>query len=240
MSEISFSQKTKEALESITIKNKCCKNAYEYGKSLFSETETDRILDNSVFECQNCRSSFLRGVFIVCGTVSSPESSTYHLEFNVQQSDLADDLCSVLIECGYTPKLTYRKHRNVYGMYFHDSEVISDLLAFIGANTASFDLIDSKILRDLRNEANRQANCETANISKTISASGEQMDAIYKILDGGYAEKLSEELRITLDLRAAYPHASLEELAAMHTPPLTKSGVNHRLQKIKAFAEKLR
>ena len=49
---------------------------------------------------------------------------------------------------------------------------------------------------------------------------------------------LPEELADIARLRLLYPEASLAQLAALTTPPLTKSGVNHRLQKILDFAQK--
>jgi DNA-binding protein WhiA len=100
-------------------------------------------------------------------------------------------------------------------------------------------MLDIKIYKDLRNNANRRANCEMANIGKTVAASDIQMRAIEAIIENGKADELPDELRQTLDLRAAFPNATLNELAAMHTPPITKSGVNHRLKRLIDFSQRI-
>ena len=48
----------------------------------------------------------------------------------------------------------------------------------------------------------------------------------------GELSKMPEELQITAMLRLEHFDATLSELAALHDPPITKSGVNHRLKKI--------
>ena len=234
----SFSKETKDLLSSINIKRACCNRAFKCAVNCFSSaSEACSGAFSDLFECQSCRAVFIRGAFIACGTVSSPKHA-YHLEFSPPNDGLAEYLSILLDECGFPAKKVSRAHRGTPGLYYKDSEIISDILAFMGANDAAFRLIDEKIYRDLRNNANRQANCETANLDKTITAATSQLDAIYSILDGGKAVLLSDELKETLDLRAAYPDYSLEQLAAMHSPPLTKSGVYHRLKKIQKFAKK--
>ena len=187
--------------------------------------------------CEECRRSFIRGVFLTCGTISYPESS-YHMEFLLKGSESADVVSSLLSELGPPPKITERRH-GFYGLYYKDSETVVDILGHMGANRAAFKLLDVKILKDLRNNANRVANCEMANISKTVAASDQQMRAIERIIESGKADDLPDELRQTLDLRAAFPGATLNELAGMHTPPITKSGVNHRLKRLVDFATRI-
>lgn len=234
----SFSKETKDFLSSITIKRDCCNRAFKSAVSCFSGATENCSEDfEALFQCQSCRAVFIRGAFIACGTVSSPKHA-YHLEFLTPNEELAEKLSALLDESGFPAKKISRAHRGTLGLYYKDSETISDVLAFIGANDAAFRLIDEKIYRDLRNNANRQANCETANIDKTITAATNQLDAIYSIIDSGRAALLSDELKETLDLRAAHPDFSLEQLAEIHSPPLTKSGVYHRLKKIQKFAEK--
>lgn len=124
------------------------------------------------------------------------------------------------------------------GIYFKDSEEIVDILGHIGANRAAFELLNVKIYKDIRNNVNRVSNCELANIGKTVAASNEQMKAIETIIQSGKADELPDELRATLDIRAAFPNATLSELAEKHTPPITKSGVNHRLKRLIDFSKK--
>lgn len=194
--------------------------------------------DLRVLKCESCRWSFIKGLFLSCGTVTSP-GNAYHLEFLLHSAESAEVLSTLFSELGLPPKVTERRG-GVFGVYFKDSEAVVDLLGYLGANRAAFQLLDVKIYRDLRNNANRVANCETANISKTVAASNDQMRAIETIIESGRADELSAELRQTLDLRAAFPNAPLPELAARHDPPITKSGVNHRLKRLIAFAETIR
>ena len=232
MSNGSFAAETKETLSGIPVKAGCCRKALDAGRR-FTEVSV-KLPETSLFHCDGCRAAFLRGVFLACGTVVSPERR-YHLEFAVPKKAHADFLATVLSSVGLSPKTVFRPARSGYGLYFKDSEQIGDLLTLIGAQNATFRLYDAKIYRDLRNDANRHTNCDTANIDKTIRASTGQMDAIVRILDSGLADKLPPELRETLDLRAAHPDANLQQLADLHTPPLTKSGVYHRLQRILTF-----
>ena len=197
-------------------------------------TDIDTI-DEARFVCPDCVRSFLRGVFVGCGSVNEPSKST-HLEMNVKSRALAEELTALMNGQGLTPKLIDRKNGR-FGLYFKGSGEVEDFFGVIGANSAVFDYMNAKIEKDIRNNANRCVNCDTANIDKTIAASSHHMDAICRIIDSGRAGELSEQLKETLDLRVAYPGDSLLELAARHTPPLTKSGVNHRLAKLVEFSK---
>ncbi len=194
-------------------------------------------VDKSVMSCTGCGWAFVRGVFLSCGTITAPDNA-YHLEFLLRNHSAANSFMCFLNELGFSPKITERGEE-LRGVYFKDSEGIVDILGHIGANRAAFDILNVKIYKDIRNNANRVSNCELANLEKTINASNEQINAITKIIEAGKADELPDELKMTLDIRAAFPDASLSELAAKHTPPITKSGVNHRLKKLLLFAEKI-
>lgn len=206
---------------------------------LFLELGTafDRLMpDPSVMTCQFCGWSFVKGVFLACGTITSP-GNAYHMEFLMRNEESAMAFSAYLTELGVPPKITERRG-GLWGIYYKDSESVVDILGHLGANRAAFRLLDVKIYKDLRNNANRVANCEAANIGKTIAASNEQMHAIEAIIASGRSDELPDELRQTLDLRAAFPDATLLELAQKHQPPITKSGVNHRLKRLVDFAKK--
>lgn len=192
--------------------------------------------DKAVMTCQGCGWSFVKGVFLTCGTVTSP-GNAYHLEFLFSIEERAVGLATYLESLGIPPKLTERRG-GLFGVYYKDSESVLDIFGHFGANRAAFKLLDVKIYKDLRNNANRVANCEAANIGKTVAAANEQMRAIELIIESGHADDLPEELRQTLDLRAAFPNATLRELAEMHQPPITRSGVNHRLRRLVEFSQK--
>ncbi len=198
-----------------------------------------RFSDRTVFVCERCVSAFLRGVFLSCGTVTDPEK-TYHLEFLTGDEQRTASLEAFLGETiGHPPKRLKRRGRNGVSLYFKDSTAMEDFLSYIGAQKAAFSIMNAKILKDIRNNANRHANCDAANIGKTVAAAQTQIDAIILIGDAGKADELPEELRETFDLRAANPDATLSELAAMHSQKISRSGVTHRLTKIVAFAKRL-
>ncbi len=189
----------------------------------------------SLCGCEECIRSFIKGAFLTCGTVTYPENS-YHMEFLVRGSDRAEMLKSFLYEIGTSPKLVERRV-GFYGVYFKDSESVLDMFGILGANKATFKMLDVKMYKDFRNNINRLNNCEMANMGKTAAAYEATMRAIEKIIALDKLDDLPDELKVTLDLRAAFPSATLKELAEMHTPPITKSGVNHRLKKIQTFAD---
>ena len=187
-------------------------------------------------ECESCRSAFLRGAFLSCGTMNDPHKST-HLEFLLQNDTRAAWLRQALGEIGYEPRVA-RREKGV-GLYFKDLASLEDLVALMGAGDKSMEIMNLRIERDIRNQENRATNCVTKNIEKSVSASAKQMDAIEKLILSGMLAQLPETIRITARLRAENPDASLEELRNLHVPPITKSGLNHRLQKILAEADKL-
>lgn len=187
----------------------------------------------SILERECCRAAFLGGVFLSCGSVTDP-SRSYHLEMETPHFSLADDLCALLADFGLVPKVTVRKSYRV--LYYKESEQIEDLLTVIGATGAAFALMDAKIVKDIRNNVNRLTNCETANISKTVEASGTQLASIRRVMERGLGT-LPDDLRQVAELRLENPDLSLSEIGKLLDPPLTKSGVSHRLKRIMEIAE---
>ena len=130
-----------------------------------------------------------------------------------------------------------RKGYNI--IYFKDSEAIEDCLYIMGASTSMFEMMNIKIVKEIRNRANRRANCETANIEKTVEASMPQIEAIIKIKKKKGLATLSKPLREMAEKRLENPELSLSELAREFEPPLSRSGANHRLKRIMEIAEEL-
>jgi DNA-binding protein WhiA len=124
-------------------------------------------------------------------------------------------------------------------VYYKSGADIEEFLTLLNANRALFALINIKIERELRNNVNRAANCETGNIQRAVVASAQQTAAIQKLRESDRWDTLPDALRQTAQLRLDYPDANLVELALLHQPVLTKSGLNHRLQKLKALTEGL-
>ena len=195
----------------------------------YLEEDGETEIKPEAFRCQNCISAFLRGVFLSAGTLNDPDKG-YHLEMNFAEEAAAMRLNELLSTLGLEPKTTVRKTEQV--IYYKDSESIENFLALIGANNAAFTIMNKKIERELRSDINRIANGEVANIEKTAKAAGAQIAAIRELKASGELERMPDELRITAYLRLENSDASLIKLAELHDPPITKSGVNHRLKKI--------
>ena len=181
--------------------------------------------------------AFLSGAFLACGGISDPEKS-YHLEFATQRKELCALLEQLLAGQIAAPKATVR--RNDYLLYYKESEQIEDLLTLIGAPRSALELMEVKIVKDLRNKVNRATNCETANITRTVNTAVEQIEDIRLIEQSGGIGTLPEELQELARLRLSGADLSLRQLGEQLSPPISRSGVNHRLKRISEFAENLR
>lgn len=183
--------------------------------------------------------AFLRGAFLACGTVTDPKKD-YHLEFVCPTQRLAQDLVLLLHQksgLDLEPGMISRKGDFV--VYLKGSEQIADLLTYLGAQQASMELIQVKMLKEVRNYVNRTTNFTTANIGKTASAAAQQIRAIQKIEQKMGLDSLPEDLRELAQLRLENPEMSLRELGESLSEPISRSGVNHRLRRILEIAEDL-
>lgn len=191
--------------------------------------------DNLKRDC--CVHAFLRGVFLSCGQLSNPEKD-YRLELCVKNGEIAKNLLEMLMEIGISFKITSRASSSV--LYSKDSSVIEDFLTVIGATNAAIMIMQSKIYKDMRNKVNRIKNCETANIFKSVDAAFEQRNAIEFLEKKERLSSLPPELISAARLRMDNPEASLNELCRLCDEPITRSGLNHRFQKIIEIAQELK
>lgn len=197
--------------------------------------DPDRTIGETAgFHCDNCAREFLRGAFAASGSVNDPTKS-YHLEFSLPSPMRARLLAELLCTILSAPKTVTRDSRT--GVYYKNNEVIADLLNYLGAAMCSLAVTNSYIEKDIRNLENRATNCVARNISKSVDASMKQIDAIKALISSGKILSLPEELRYTAELRLENPSASLFELAHMHEPPISKSGLNRRLTRLLEEAE---
>lgn len=188
------------------------------------------------FSCEECAGCFLRGVFIAAGSITSPERQ-YHLEMTVRNRGRADSLIELLTEYASLPTVSERK--SGVGLIYKSSEKIEDLLSSIGAVKAYFAFLNGKIAREIRNDANRYTNCMAGNIARVVSASRKQVQSIERLDREGMLDKLPPELRETAQLRLLYPDIPLSELGDKHCPPISRSGVHHRINKLMSMAEEI-
>lgn len=191
-------------------------------------------LNETVFLCPECARHFARGVFLSAGSISDPKSG-YHLDITTGRPSLSEALKRHFEEQGLSPRETFRKQSSL--LYFKERESIEDFLTYVGAPQAALSVMDVSIYREIRNQENRHSNCDAANISKMTGTAARYRKAIASLRASGRFDSLPEVLQETARLREELPEASLQELADAHTPPITKSGVNHRLAKILASAE---
>ncbi|MBQ9784021.1 MAG: DNA-binding protein WhiA [Clostridia bacterium] len=185
--------------------------------------------------CEGCRSALLRGMFFVAGTVNDPQKAS-HLEMSLPDASVADAAACFLDACGYPPKRITRK--NAHCLYYKDGGAVGDLVTLMGSHNIIFEFYNARIAGDIRNNENRATNCVTRNIEKSVSAAARQIEAIGRLMEHGTLDALPEPLRVTALLRYRNPDATLDELKDLHKPPISKSGLNHRLQKLMDAAEK--
>ena len=198
------------------------------------EREVSLRLNRAVFDCEKCAAAYLKGVFLICGNISDPNTD-YHLELNIPSYTLSKDIELLLEEMELPAKRLRRKGDNV--LYYKDSSQIEDFLTLIGASNASMEMMNVKIIKDIRNAVNRANNCETANMDKAASAVAKQMKAIELIEKNHGVGLMPEDLQKTMQLRKDNPEKSLRELCSLFDPPVSRSGMNHRLERIIAFSK---
>ena len=191
-----------------------------------------------------CRMSFLRGVFLACGSVTDPEKE-YHLEFVLEDESFAAALQRLIARFSLNAHLA--KRRSMTLVYLKGQSEITDMLSIFGAQSARFAMEDAYIRKELRNNANRAVNCDSANVQRAVTAASRQMQAIERVMAAYGKESLPPALREsvapdtgeTAVTGLTYTKLYLEELGQMCEPPIGKSGINHRLRKLEAMAQEL-
>lgn len=184
-----------------------------------------------------CRRAFVRGAFLASGSMSNPGKS-YHFEIVCRHETQADNLCRLICQYGIAAKIIFRKNR--YVVYIKESEGIIDVLNVMEAHKASMDLENVRIIKEMRNSANRRFNCDSANINKQVQAAAKQLDDIKLIREKIGLEHIPAPLQEMALVRMEYPDVSLQELGNYLDPPVGKSGANHRLRKLAALADEIR
>lgn len=181
--------------------------------------------------------SFVAGAFLACGSISDPLKE-YHLEFVIPTMSLCNSLGEIFLDIGILAKQTERK--NSYIVYLKESESIEDILTFMGAPMGSLEIMNVKILKNVRNKINRAVNCDSANIEKTIKASERQIEAI-ELIERSYGfDSLPDDLIEIAEFRRENPDWSLKELGGNLQSPISRSGANHRMNRIMKIADEIK
>ena len=181
--------------------------------------------------------AYLRGAFLGSGSITDPKKN-YHLEFTVTDVDFGRKLIQLLSSFGIEAKTIQRKNMQV--IYLKDSGKIIDVLTHIGAHASVLTFQTIKVQKQLKNDVQRQVNCETANFLKVIDTASRQVEAIKYLKKKRKLNQLPDNLREIAELRLKYKDKNLKELGEKLKPPLGKSGVNHRLKKIEEIANELK
>lgn len=204
-------------------------------------------ISRHVVEDENAIKSYIRGIFLACASANikiddinqvKKHRGGYHLEFVFSKQNLSKDFVHLMTTFSFNLKIIPRK--NSFVCYIKEMELISDILAIVGANQAVLMLQNELALRNVRNNLNRQLNCMNANISKTIDASLKQLQAINLIDATVGIETLPDSLLDLCLLRLANPEENFEELRQLSNPQLTKSCINHRFRKIMEIANEIK
>lgn len=185
-------------------------------------------------KCAMCQSYFIKGIFLAAGRITDP-SKQYSLEFSV--GERTEALYAFLSSLGLAPKISVKKNETV--IYFRNSSMLEDFFALANMNQTAFDIMNAKIKGELRNTANRIANCELNNIGRATAASYSQIELIEQLIDRGLISLLPDELEKTAMFRMENRDMSLSQMAGAITPPISKSGLSHRLKKITEMAENI-
>lgn len=190
----------------------------------------------ALLEEDHCRKAFFRGAFLAGGAITDPMKG-FHMEIATTHYSVGRETPALLQEIGFEPKLACRKGSQI--VYFKQSNHIEDILITIGAPAAAMTVMTAKRARDIRGSVNRQVNCDSANLDKSVEATREQLDAIWKLEEAGVLPTLSGKLQDTARLRLEHTELTLAQLAALCDPPLSKSALNHRLHKLVDLAKTL-
>ena len=217
---LSVSEKVDMILEDLCI-NKSGKRIYVPEEYLIDE--------------QKDKMAYIRGAFMMCGSINDPKTSRYHAEFVIQNEDCANFLNNLLNELFLNSKVI--KRDKSYMVYIKEAEKISDLIRMLNATTSLFYYEDIRIYRDHKNMTNRLNNCEQANVDKSLNASNEQLEMISKLRELIDFDLLDEKIQMICIYKEKYPESSMGELAEIISSetekPITKSCINHRFRKIK-------
>ena len=204
-----------------------------------------------------CKRSYLRGMFMSCGTMSDPRKG-YHLEFVLDKEQTAMDLKRLIGSFDDLAASVTTRGEN-YVVYMKKAAYISDMLGIIGAGSAVLDFESIRVNKSMHGEIMRIINCDNANVDRTLMAAEEQkgwllaiaaaetgrmpeaeelMDPLSDFWTRGLRQ-LPPQLKEAAYLRLYKPEASLTEIGELLTPPVGKAAISKRFAKLKAMAENM-
>ena len=206
---------------------------------LFGTTgrETSLQIDPGLIRCQTCVSAYIGMEFLCGGAVTDPQKE-YNIEFLTSRTNLARDFEALLAEHEFAPHRTRRNGVNL--VYVKSCANVERFLAFMGAAQAAAQINAQKAVKQMRNQINRHTNCDTANLGKTARANAQTLKAIRFLQEQNALETLPEVLQQAAATRLENPDLSLTALCACFDPPVSKSGLSHRMKKLELLAQTMR
>lgn len=237
----------------ITVRKKYFNNGYSY--ILTVKNKLDEIMEdlsikkNGVYQNipgeyivgdDELVRAYLRGLFLVAGSINDPKTSRYHLEFLVDNLEYAKFITSLMNGMNLNSKIISREKK--YMVYIKEAEKISDFLRVIKAYNGVMYYEDIRIYRDHKNMTNRLNNCEQANMDKIFFTANNQLRDIDRLREYDLMDLIDDKLKIVIEYREKYPEASLSELSSVMErdgKKITKSGLNHRFRKIREIIQNI-
>jgi len=218
-------------------------------KIVQNKTELIDTIPSELIEKPCCKSAYLAGLFLSCGTLSTPPEAIggvagktragYHLEFGINSSLVREDIKKLLISFAQVKESQIGFRTKNSGIYVKTAESICNILAAMGSNNGVLAIQQIITSREMKNQINRASNFVIANINKSVSAGEKQLKAIKLIEETIGIDSLSPAIKEVAILRKNNPEANLNDLALMTKPPTTKSGINHRLRKLVQIASQI-
>lgn len=175
-------------------------------------------------------------LFLAGGSMSEPKR-TNQLAYRVRGQALAGMIVSASRQRGLT--LHVLAEKNSVRLYSKNGDDIGDILILSGATNAYLAFSELRVDKEVFNRVNRQVNCDRANAGRVASSSRAQIEAIRLLERAVGLDNLPEPLALAARARLEYQDYSLTDLGQMVAPPVSKSGMNHRMKKLLQLAEEL-
>lgn len=206
----------------------------------FSSLLVSHIPSQELISDQEGKLAFLAGAFVGSGSISTPRENSrggYSLEWICQTDEKAQLIAEILAEWDIISRKIERNQTKV--VYIKNSEDICQVLTLMGAIKSRLDIENRIVERDVRNNINRQSNCTSANLDKTLLASVKELKAINLIEETIGLTELNKNLYEVAILRLNNPQASLAELAELLDNKISRAALSLRLKNIIKIAENL-
>jgi DNA-binding transcriptional regulator WhiA len=178
----------------------------------------------------HCRTAWLRGRFLAAGSLSLATGRT-HLEF-VVTADEAPILAARLADVGLPASSRVRRGRGV--VTWKSVDAVGTFLRRAGAGASLLELEARQVSRAFRGQLNRVLNAESANLQRSVSAAGRQLEAIALLEADGRLAQQPYVVWVVAEARRETPEATLTDLAERLS--LHRSAVQRALDRLERLA----